>query len=391
MNCKKIFKALLLAQIFSLAAAAFAVDFGGELRNNTSIKGNSFSELKLDQVNDLSLWAKVPFTKSGNMYLAAEGLYEFEYDQDKEKAFNRLDLNLLKFAANLKFNGNSVNISAGRFFFSDLTSLIFNQNADGVFASYDAQNFAVSVYGAYTGLLNAGTVKMLDNPEDLFEADEDAVYDLAQKNIVAAATFSLPRLAKTQNLSAQFLGAFKLEGNSYNRMYATLSATGPIYKTLYYNLSSTLGFQSYDGGSLDISNLSRLNLTWYLPFRNLTLNLGALYASGENGPFEGFWGFTKINAYNSLLEPQHSGLFKGSFMASIKPVDQLLVYAGCDLIIDMSTSSTEYRGFQYSVGVNWQILSDVRVGASLSQYIDKDNDETGADKVQISLNAAISF
>ena len=80
-----------------------------------------------------------------------------------------------------------------------------------------------------------------------------------------------------------------------------------------------------------------------------------------------------------------------AFMASIKPVDQLLVYAGCDLIIDMSTSSTEYRGFQYSVGVNWQILSDVRVGASLSQYIDKDNDETGADKVQISLNAAISF
>ena len=135
MNCKKIFKALLLAQIFSLAASAFAVDFGGALKNATNIKGNSFSSLKLDQIDDLSLWVKVPFTKSGNMYLAAEGLYEFEYDQDKEKAFNRLDLSLLKFAANLKVGGNALNASAGRFMFSDLTGLVYNQNADGIFAN----------------------------------------------------------------------------------------------------------------------------------------------------------------------------------------------------------------------------------------------------------------
>ena len=389
MNFKKIFKALLLAQVISLASAAFAVDFGGALKNATNIKGNSYSSLKLDQLDDLSLWIKVPFTKSGNMYLAAEGLYEFEYDQDKEKAFNRLDLSLLKFAANIKLNDNALNASAGRFLFSDLTGLIYKQNADGIYANYDAQNFNVSIYGAYTGLLNAAIVKMLDNPADPFSYDEDMPYDLAQKYFVTAATFSLPRLAKTQNLSAQFLGAFKVDGTSYNRMYVTASIGGPLYKTLFYNASATLGLQSFDGGSIDASNLSRLNFTWYLPFKSLALNLGALYASGSNGPLEGFWGFTKINAYNSLYEPQHSGLFKASFLASAKPIETVLVYAGCDIIVDAATSSASYKGFQYSVGADWQAFSDVKVGVGLLQYIDSDNSDE--DKVQISLNAMISF
>ena len=389
MNCKKIFKALLLAQIFSLAASASAIDFGGALKNATNIKGNSFSSLKLDQIDDLSLWVKVPFTKSGNIYLAAEGLYEFEYDQDKEKAFNRLDLSLLKFAANLKLNDNSFSASAGRFMFSDLTGLIYRQNADGIYANYDMTTFNVSVYGAYTGLLNAGIVKMLDNPADVFECDEDMPYDLAQKYFVTAATFSLPRLAKTQNLSAQFLGAFKVDGTSYNRMYFTASIGGPIYKTIFYNASSTLGLQSFDGGSFDASNLSRLNFTWHLPFKSLALNLGGLYASGSNGPLEGFWGFTKINAYNSLRDPQHSGIFKASFLATAKPLEALLVYAGCDLIVDAATSSASYKGFQYNLGADWQIFSDVKVGLGLLQYIDNDNSDE--DKVQISLNAMISF
>lgn len=389
MNCKKIFKALLLAQIFSLAASAFAVDFGGALKNATNIKGNSFSSLKLDQIDDLSLWVKVPFTKSGNMYLAAEGLYEFEYDQDKEKAFNRLDLSLLKFAANLKVGGNALNASAGRFMFSDLTGLVYNQNADGIFANYDARTFNFSVYGAYTGLLNAGTVKMLDLPGEAYSYDEDMPYDLAQKYFVTAATFSLPRLAKTQNLSAQFLGAFKVDGTSYNRMYFTASIGGPLYKTFYYKASTTLGLQSYDGGSFDLSNLSRLTFSWHLPVKNISLNLGGLYASGSNGPFEGFWGFTKVNAYNSLFEPQHTGIFKASFLATAKPIDSVLVYAGCDLVMDAATSSVDYKGFQYSVGADWQIFSDVKVGLGLLQYIDNNNSDE--DKVQLSLNAMISF
>lgn len=386
-NALKKFFSLALAAAF--AANIFAVDFGGSVKNTTNIKGNSFSSLKLDQIDDLALWLKIPFDKNGNVYLAAEGLYEFEYDQNAEKVYNRLDLDLCKFSAMFKAGQNNLSVNAGRFMYRDLTGIIFSQNADGAYVSYDAQKFNVSAYAAYTGLLNAALVKMLDNPADRFSYDKDAVYELAQKYFVGSASFSLPRVAKTQSLSAQFLGAFKLEGKSYNRLYGTASFGGPIYKTLYYNLSTTFEFQNFDGGSTDVSNLSSAKLTWYLPFKDLTIGGGAVYASGSQGPFENFMGFTKIEAYNSLGEPQYSGLMKFSFSASAKPVKMVLVYAGCDLIVNAATSSMSYKGFQYSLGADWQIFSDVKAGFSMLQYFDNDNSDLN--KVQISLNASITF
>ena len=382
-------KILLLGAALALSFSSFAVDFGGALRNTTSFKGNSFSSLKLDQTDDLNLWLKIPFTKSGNVYLTAEALYEFEYDQSAEKVYNKLDLDLFKLSASLKAGSCAISINAGRFMFADLSGIAFRQNADGAYFGFDTNYFSASIYGAYTGLLNANLVTILDNPADPHSADKDLPYDLAQKYVVGAATISLPRLAKTQNLSAQFLGTFKVDGKSYNRMYATLSLSGPIYKTFFYNLASTLGMYSFDGGSIDISNLSQLKFSLFLPFKDLSFNLGGLYASGSQGPFEGFRGFTKATAYNAFSEPQHTGIVKGSFSASIKPVNILLLSAGCDLILNAATSSIDYKGFQYNFGADVQILSDIRAGLSFLQYLDKNN--SNEDKVQISLNASITF
>ena len=119
--------------------------------------------------------------------------------------------------------------------------------------------------------------------------------------------------------------------------------------------------------------------------------MSALYASGSNGPFEAFRGFTKIAAYNAFndLTAQHTGIFKGSLSASIKPLGSLLIYAGADIIINAATSSIGYKGFQYNIGANWQIFSDLCAGLSMLQYIDKD--DSNNDKVQFSLNASITF
>lgn len=382
-------KILSVALAATLTAGAFAVDFGGALRNATKFKGKDFSNIKLDQVDDLNLWLKIPFSKDGKIYFIAEGLYEFEYDDSVSQVYNRLDLNLLKFSASFKAKDATMNVSAGRFAFTDLTGLIFNQNADGLAFSCDASAMSFSLYGAYTGLLNANLVKMLDNPNDISSFDKKAVYELAQKYAVAAATFSLPRLAKRQSLSAQVLGTFKVDGKSFNRIYASLAFGGPIYKTLYYSLSSTLEMQSFDGSSMDLSNLSAAKLTWFLPFKDLALNLGGLYASGSAGPFEAFSGFTKLDAYNALSEPQHTGLAKGSFSASMKPVKSVLLNAGCDVILDAATSSLKYKGFQYNLGADWQIFSDLKAGLAFLQYFDDKNKDLN--KVQISLNAAITF
>ena len=379
------------ASLALLCATAFSVDFGGAVRNSTNFKGTSFSNIKIDQIDDVNVWVKIPFTKSGNVYFTAEGLYEFEYDGHAETAYNRLDIDLFKLSASFQLKDNSLNINAGRFIYADLTGLVFNQNADGTFVGFNTPYFGVSIYGAYTGLLNACLVSILDNPLDPYTYDAKAPYDLAQKYAVGSATISFPAIAKTQNISAQFFGAFKVSGTSYNRMYATVSAGGPIYKTFYYNVFSSLGLQSYDGASIDISNMSRIRFVYYAPFKNLTFNLSALYASGSNGPFEAFRGFTKIAAYNAFndLTAQHTGIFKGSLSASIKPLGSLLIYAGADIIINAATSSIGYKGFQYNIGANWQIFSDLCAGLSMLQYIDKD--DSNNDKVQFSLNASITF
>lgn len=380
-------KGLAAAAVALMAFSAFAIDFGGALRNSTKLKGKSFSSIKLDQVDDLNLWVKVPLSKDGKMYFTAEGLYEFEADDST--VYNRLDLDLCKFAAQFKFDQNTLNVSAGRFIYSDLTGIIFSQNADGAFASYTTSKFSVSAYAAYTGLLNAALVKMLDNSKDRFTYDSKAVYELAQKYFVAAASFTLPCVAASQSLSFQALGTFKVEGKSYNRIYATATIGGPIYNTIFYNFSTTMEMQSFDGGSMDLSNLTSANVSWFLPYKDLTLNGGVLYASGSHGPFEAFRGFTKREAYNAFNEPQHSGLIKFSFSANAKPLKPLLVSAGFDVIIAAATSSMDYKGFQYALGADWQILSDVKAGLNFLQYIDKSDSDLN--KVQISLNAAITF
>ena len=55
---KKIIAFVIAASAFSL----FAVDFGGVLTNNSTLKNaQEGSSLKLNQKNSLSLWLKLPF------------------------------------------------------------------------------------------------------------------------------------------------------------------------------------------------------------------------------------------------------------------------------------------------------------------------------------------
>lgn len=386
MILSKVYKTTFAALAIAFAASAFAIDYGGALNNSSKLKGKNFSNLKIDQLDDLSAWVKVPIKADGSMYFTAEGLYEFELDDTN--VYNRLDLDLCKFQANFKIDPYKLSVSAGRFSYSDITGIILNQRADGAYANFEAQKFSVSLYAAYTGLLNAALVKMNDHPADAFKHDKKAVYELAQKYFLTSATFLLPRLFTNQNFAAQVMGAFKLDGKSYNRIYASAGFNGPIYKTLFYNASTTFAMQSFDG-SMDLANLTCAKVSWFLPYKDLTLNGGVVYASGSHGPFEGFSAFSKIDAYNALNEPQYSGLLKFSFSASAKPIGVVLVYGGMDLIINAASSSMKYKGFQYNLGADWQIFSDLKAGLNFSQYIDSDNSDLS--KVQFSLNASIIF
>ena len=76
-------------------------------------------------------------------------------------------------------------------------------------------------------------------------------------------TVSFPNLFARQTVAAQFIGAFRLEKELFNRMYATISVNGPVVDSLYYNASSTFGFTKFHTNGTEIANLSKINLDYY--------------------------------------------------------------------------------------------------------------------------------
>jgi len=386
LNVKKTFFA---AAIFGLAfAPAFALDYGGAFSNYTRLKGKNFSNLKLDQVNDLSGWIKYWIPGQEKMYVAAEAIYEFEYDAAAKKSFNRVDIDLLKFSGTWNVAQRPLTVNAGRFIFADYTSLIMNQSCDGVWASCKLPSLSVSAYAGYTGLLNAVFVKMQSHPKEAFKYKTDKAYQLAQKYFVTAAGVSVPNLFGSHCALAQVLAAFKLDGKSFNRVYFTAGMNGPIWRSLYYSATATFGFQNYEGGDFGLTNLTKAMAAYYFDFMDLSVNAGFVYASGKNGPFKPFYGFTKIDAYDAFNEPQHTGVLKLTAGATVKPIAKVLAKLDAALVFDVMEKA-KYKGFEWNVGADWQILSDAKVGASFLQYIDKDNKDLN--KVQLALDGTITF
>ncbi len=418
---------LLFAFILISSSAVFAFDFGGILVNDSSFQTYKDGDFNIDQKNSVSIWARHNFDKMGANYFACEGIYNFEGDfnqeDDDSKYTNSLDVNLLKINLSKKFdsakNQPKVNFEAGRFYFSDLSGLIFTQNADGAKLSFQNNYFKISAYGAYTGLLNAINTKIISaNPAELlingkqpavqdvsktFIADNTKIYDLAEKYLIADATLSFPYFAANQTVSFEFLGAFRLEDDKYNRMYATLSFDGPIYRSLFYDVSSTFEFLNYKYNDIsgssktenEVANLSKIGLTYY--FKNVSVGINGLYASGNQGELSPFIGFSKNTSTYSLQEFLYTGIAKIGANARFTPLENLFISANCATVFNAlsgdnseKAEEVEYYGFEYAVGITWQVKSDFQLGITGSQFFDKDNSDL-AKKTYLNLHAALAF
>lgn len=418
-----------LRYCFVLAAmlisnAVFAVDFGGLLNNLTTIKTNKDQNFKLDQKDSASLWFKTVFDETGMNYFIADFIYDFERDFDADKTTNIIDSDLFKLNLGKKLANGKIGLSAGRFFYSDLSGLVFAQNADGVLFNYKGNRFDVSVYGAYTGLLNALNVKMItaergvyvrdtDRIDDVYdhsfyrfkpvEGDKDKLYDFAEQYAVGGLTVSFPNLFARQTVAAQFIGAFRLEKELFNRMYATISVNGPVVDSLYYNASSTFGFTKFHTNGTEIANLSKINLDYYFSKFDSCIGANAVYASGDRGFLMGFTGITSINPTLSLADIEYSGIFKFGLSSSMKILHNLQLAGACDMVYDISNGHAERpegayeqtgindsnTGFQYTANINWQLLSDILLSANVSQFFAKNNEDIK--KTTFGIRAVISF
>lgn len=382
----------------AIAQSVFALETGGLLTNDSKfLNAEKDGSLKLDQKNGINLWFRNPVSQDGSSYIAGEGSFLFEKDmriEDSEKQLKLYaDLNLLKLVAKKELESGNLVFSAGRFYNSDLSGLVYTQNGDGVKLEASLSGVEFSVFGAYTGLLNAKNITILGNDTDLTDK-EKTVYVMANKFAVGALTLSLPYFAANQTLSIEGFGALSLESTKFNRFYGTVALNGPLFTPVFYNISSTLGFAKYDEEDMVKGNLTKGAISVYPDFKSMSFSLNGLYASGKQGSFEAFQGFTSNTAVNSLKEDEYSGIALAGISASIKPVENFLFFAGADVVFDTlageEQKSIERSGLQYSAGFNWQVVSDVSLGANLSQFIGKD-DYADYNRTQFRITAAIAF
>lgn len=382
----------------AIAQSVFALETGGLLTNDSKfLNAEKDGSLKLDQKNGINLWFRNPVSQDGSSYIAGEGSFLFEKDmriEDSEKQLKLYaDLNLLKLVAKKELESGNLVFSAGRFYNSDLSGLVYTQNGDGVKLEASLSGVEFSVFGAYTGLLNAKNITILGNDTDLTDK-EKTVYVMADKFAVGALTLSLPYFAANQTLSIEGFGALSLESTKFNRFYGTVALNGPLFTPVFYNISSTMGFAKYDEEDMVKGNLTKGAISVYPDFKSMSFSLNGLYASGKQGSFEAFQGFTSNTAVNSLKEDEYSGIALAGISASIKPVENFLFFAGADVVFDTlageEQKSIERSGLQYSAGFNWQVVSDVSLGANLSQFIGKD-DYADYNRTQFRITAAIAF
>lgn len=395
------------------AQLAFSVETGGLVTNDTTFANvEKDGALKLNQKNGANIWLRLPITADGSSYFTAEGAFKSEYiasEEDSDKKLKlTLDATLFKLSLKKELSSGDLQLSAGRFFNADTTGLIYSQNGDGLKIDANISKISLSLYGAYTGLLNAKNVTILNqgnNSElspDLTDK-EKTLYVVAKKYAVGAATFSLPHIFAGQTISLEGLGAFSLESTKYSRMYGTVALTGPIVSPVFYSVTSTIGMFKYDDGDTEKGNLTTASISAYPDFKSMSISLNGVYASGKQGSFKAFQGFTSSTAVESLAAPEYTSIAKGGISATIKPVSNLLLNASGDIVFNTAggdeKDKIEQAGFQYSAGFNFQVLSDVSLGASFSQFISKNEYNNAADnfrgiggnKTQLKITAAIAF
>ena len=393
------------------AQLAFSVETGGLVTNDTTFANvEKDGALKLNQKNGANIWLRLPITADGSSYFTAEGAFKSEYiasEEDSDKKLKlTLDATLFKLSLKKELSSGDLQLSAGRFFNADTTGLIYSQNGDGLKIDANISRVSFSLYGAYTGLLNAKNVTILANNSDLttdLNDKEKTLYVMAKKYAVGAATFSLPNIFASQTISLEGLGAFSLESTKYSRMYGTVALTGPIVSPVFYSVTSTIGMFKYDDSDTEKGNLTTASLSAYPDFKSMSISLNGVYASGKQGSFKSFQGFTSSTAADSLASPEYKSIAKGGISATIKPVSTLLLNASGDIVFNTASGDDkdkiEQAGFQYSAGFNFQVLSDVSLGASFTQFISKNeyNNEAdkfkgiGGNKTQLKITAAIAF
>lgn len=394
---KKLRGAILSFSVLLGTSAAFSYDFSAIVTDSTKVDfyNGKFENPLLKQSEKFIGAFTTPLSKDGVSSLAAEATVEHKMDRqfgDDGKTDNNIvvDCTLFKFATSRKIKGNILDVSAGRFFYSDLSGIVVAQPNDGIFAKCKMSKVEFSAYGGYTGLQNVKNVSVITSNGKIWSpSDEKDVYDFTAPYAIGSVCVSLPYIFKNQTVSFEGLCAVNVGGpadfeDDDERIYGTVNLTGPLSEKLFYTINGTFGTTDFD----KIGLLGSLNINYFSIYKNAALEFNAVYASGETDSMGSFVGVTKIAACLSKDEPIYSGLMKMGLSGSIIPIDKFVVSAGGDMVYRLLEDSTELYGVQVSGGIMYKMYSDLNFSLSVSHFVGKYEE---ASRTEIALGFALAL
>ena len=195
-----------------------------------------------------------------------------------------------------------------------------------------------------------------------FVPEANPLYTFAAPYILANVSAKFPVLFASQNLGVELYTALDVKDFEYNRIFTALSFDGPIYKSLYYALTSTFQFNlgTYPEKS-NFGNLTKAEISWFSGLKSFILSASATYVSDS---------FTPITSTDVLSDGSDlDSVLKTGIFASIKPIEKLFLSLGSDFVFDVAENNSieDYKGFQYSAQVRYQLFDDVLLNLSASQ------------------------
>ena len=297
---------LTLVLLAGMSLSLGAIDVGGTIDNSTSLTyagGDSWL-----QEDKLALWFSTLLGKS--LEFTIQGSYTFSYQQPS-LIEHILDIDLLQLQGAFLLGQNKssqLTFRLGRFKSSDITSLVLDDNIDGLEVGWitGIANTVVSL--GYTGLqwerVSTISISRADN------ADSD---NLAPLRLVGSLQAQFPELFLRQDLFASLLfqqdlrpegDNFAVDGNGgrLSSQYFGLGITGPIAPSLYHNTFAYLGTGTTPSDIAGIpeyapilSFLSGFTLRYFIEeFFSSKVELRLLVSSGDedftvvlNGYYEG--------------------------------------------------------------------------------------------------------
>lgn len=376
---KKISLSILTA-LCIFCAPLSAYEWGGLLSNDLGVVAAKDTDTSIMDTIGISAWYNAPLGSDGSCYLSSEATFKYNiFSVAGENSGSGLfDIDLLKISKDIENGDGKISINAGRFSVVDSTAAAFSQNSDGVSVKYILPQIQVAGYVGYTGLLNALNTSMYATVEK-----QTKMYSLAYPYLPVSLSLDFPVLLGNQSLGLQLNGFIDCGDYKTNLYYANAVLSGPITNSVYYNLATSFG-------SADFDNLMNYtNLTVYaFPNEALTISGGVEYASGDQGPFDPFYGVSAKTAASASVSPILSGVILPKAGVTYTTAD-MCFDVGAKYLVSCLTSDIKGVGAELDAGFVYNIFSDLQLGLNVSKFIDTSDSNT--DNFMATLNLALAF